>query len=183
MTEIDTTQAQVQNQAEMIGEEIQGALERSQAIEDVVTTTLREKRTFNKTVDEWHRELTVRIDPAADPAKVMKYCSQLALSLDTAYKNLSTTKVLYSNYKLSYNSALNDRITAQANNRSRKVVPALETMERVAQGELGDRALTSAQYETFIEFWQNMVFKLKDLVELTKTMAMCNGTRYKVGEY
>jgi len=181
MTEQDTILAQ--NQAEMIGEEILNALDRGAAIEEAVTRTLQEKRTFGKTIREWHKELSVKLDPAADPAKIMLYCSELSKSIDTAYKNLALIKVLYSNYKLSYNTALSDQISAQANNRSRKVVPALETMERVAQGHLGDRALTAAQYETFIEFWQNMVFKLKDLIDVVKTMAMSNGTRYRIGEY
>lgn len=176
-------QVQVQNQAEIIEEEIQEAIEKSTAIEESVAQTLRSRRTFGKTIDEWHKQLTVRIDPTADPAKVMLYCSQLALNIDIAYKNLSKIKILYSNYKMSYNTILNHKIFAQANNRGRKVVPALETMERVAQCELGERALTAAQYEAFIEFWQNMVFKLKDLIDITKTVGMSNGTRYKIGEY
>lgn len=148
-----------------------------------MTSLIKDKKTFGKSIDEWHRVLTVKVDPSADPAKVNLYCSELALNIDTAYRNLSTTKYLYSLYKMSYDNAINDKVAAQALNKSRKVIPSADTLVRVAESQLGDRVIVAAQYEAAIEFWQNMVYKLKDLIDLVKTVGMSNGTRFKIGEY
>jgi hypothetical protein len=174
---------QMDSQGQIIKEEIEDAMTRVDIIESHVIKTIHTRKTFGKTIDEWHKELSIPIDPAADPAKIKMYCSQLAFNLSLAYRNLSKAKALYSNYKMSYNTAFNDKVATQASNRSRKVVPSADTMTKVAESQLGDRALVVMRYESAIDFWQSMVFKIKDLIDIVKTMGMSNGTLYKVGEY
>lgn len=156
-------------------------MERASHIEESISDLLNNKRTFGKTVDEWHRDLSLAIDPSADPAKVNLYCSQLGERLNLAYKNLDKTKMLYFLFRLSYDRARDNKITQQALSKGRKVMPALESMEKVAESQLGDRTLTSKQYEAMISFWQSMVFRLKDNIELIKIMGASNGTRAKIG--
>lgn len=180
MTEVQVEQTR--NQAEIIKEEIEGLLETANTIEDAVVQTANETVSFNKTLEEWDRELRVSIDPAADPARIKLYCSQLSLALDTAYRNLNRTKVLAFNYGLSYNKAFNEKVTAQALNRSRKVAPAMETMERVAENQLPERVLTKKKFDMMIEYWESMVWKIKDQINIVNIMSMANGTMYKVGE-
>lgn len=181
MTEMEAIQSE--NQARIIREEIQDSLEKVNDIQSEILPLISTARTFGKTIAEWEKEFTLPISADADPQRVKYYCSVLSQHLEVAYRNLRKIKVLYSNYKLSYNSALNDKVAVQANNRGRKVAPALETMTRVAESQLGDRALVEIQYKCMIDFWQNMVFKVKDQVDIVKTIGMSNGTSYKIGEF
>ena len=181
MTEV--REEQLQNQAELIKEEILQGLDATQTIEESVMETVSTARTFGKTVDEWYKEMSVPLDPSADPAKIKLYCSQLGNHLDTAYKNLAKAKLVDFNYKLSYNIAFNEKLAAQALNKSRKVAPAIETMSKVAESQLPERAITAKRCEMAIEFWQDMVWKLKNKVSIVNTMSMANGTMGKVGEF
>ena len=174
---------QVENQAAIIKEEIETLIDTSNTIEDAVIQTAHETQSFGKTLDQWHKELSIRLDPSADPAKVKLYCSQLGNSLDIAYRNLSKAKVIAFNYNLSYNKAFNEKITVQALNKSRKVAPAIETMTRVAENQLPERTLTLKKLEMTIDFWEGMVWKIKDQVNIVNTISMANGTLLKVGEY
>jgi hypothetical protein len=136
-----------------------------------------------KTLEQWHNDLSIKIDPSADPARVKYYCSQLSLHIDTAYRNLAKAKQAYAKYKLSYLPHFSGSITKQATHKGRKVAPAMETMMRVTENELGDRSLVITEYEALIDFWMDMVFKLKNQLDLVKTISISNGTQYKVGEY
>lgn len=175
-------EAQIENQANLVKEEIVNALHSMEAIKEKVAEIALKRRTFGKTVDEWNDILTIKIDAQADPARVKYYLSQLAYNLDTAYRNLTKIKVMHSQYKLSYMPAISMEVSAQANHKGRKVAPALDTMLQVAQNNLGDRALTSIEFETFIEFWTDMVWKIKNQIDIVKTISITNGTMYKVGE-
>lgn len=177
------TQQQIENQAGVIKEEIEALLGTTAAIEESVMVTARETQTFGKTIDEWHKELSIQIDPSADPAKVKIYCSQLSRALDTAYRNQSRAKVLAFNYNLSYNKAFNEKVTAQALSKTRKVAPAMDTMTRVAEAQLPERVITKKKFEMVIEFWEGMIWKIKDQINLVNTISMANGTLLKVGEY
>lgn len=179
MTNLD---AQIENQAELVKEEITAALHSMEAIKERVADIALKRKTFGKTVDEWNNELTISIDAQADPARVKHYLSQLAYRLDIAYRNLTKIKIMHSQYKLSYLPAVSMQVTAQANHKARKVSPALDTMLQVAQNNLGDRALTSVEFEAFTEFWTDMIWKIKNQIDIVKTISINNGTMYKVGE-
>jgi len=181
MTEIQ--QEQINNQAEIIKEEIETLLDTAETIESNVIKTANEMQSFGKTLNQWYKELTHPIDPSADPAKVKLYCSQLSRSLDIAYKNLSKAKVIAFNYKLSYNKAFNEKITAQTLSKSRKVAPAIETMTRVAENQMPERTITLKKLDMVIDFWEGMVWKIKDQINIVNTISMANGTLLKVGEY
>jgi hypothetical protein len=180
MTDILT--AQIQNQAELIKEEVLTSIRSLDAIKEKIGEISITRRTFGKTVDEWNTELSVQVDPQADPARTKYYLSRLSGSLDTAYRNLTRTKIMYSQYKLSYIPALSNEISLQANHKGRKVVPAMETMSRVAENSLGDRSVAVIEFETFIDFWTDMVWKIRNQVDIVKTICMSNGTMYRVGE-
>lgn len=158
-------------------------METSGTIESSVLETANSLYTFGKTYERWFKELTVPLDPAADPAKVKLYCSQLGNNLDTAYRNLSKSKLIAFNYKLSYNGAFNDKVAAQALNRTRKVAPAIETMTKVAESQLPDRTVTLKRLEHAVEFWESMVWRIKDQIGIVKTIGMTNGTMANVGEF
>lgn len=158
-------------------------LDTSETIEESVIQTSNEMRTFGKTPDQWHQELTIPFDPAADPAKIKLYCSKLGNNLNQAYRNLSKAKVIAFNYGLSYNKAFNESISAQALNRSRKVAPAMETMTAVAESSMPERVIMAKKCKLAIEFWEGMVWKIKDQISIVNTMSMANGTMYKVGEF
>lgn len=180
MTDMEVTQAE--NQAELIKEEIISTLQNMEAIKEKVAGIASKRKTFGKTVDEWNDELTIPIDAQADPARVKFYLSRLAHNLDTAYKNLTKIKIMYSQYKLSYEPAVACEVSTQANHKGRKVAPSLDTMMKVAQNNLGDRSVTALEYETFIEFWTDMTWKIKNQVDIVKSISITNGTMYKVGE-
>lgn len=173
---------QNKNQAELIKEEIDALLDSSSTIEEAVIETANLAQSWGKTLEEWYKILTVPLDPSADPARVKVYCSQLSAALDTAYKHLNKTKVLAFNYGLSYNKAFNEKIAAQALNRSRKVAPAIETMTAVAESQLSERVLTQKRLQMMIDFWESMVWKIKDQIHIVNIISMSNGTLYKVGE-
>lgn len=178
-----TQEEMVQNQAEVIKEEIQTLLDTAMTIESEVVQTATETRSWGKTLIEWHREMSVPLDPSADPAKVKLYLSQLANHLNTSYDKLSRTKTVAFNYGLSYNKAFNEKIVAQALNRSRKVAPAIETMSKVAEGQLPERTLLHKKLAMDIDFWEQMIWKLKDQIGIVKTISMANGTMANVGEF
>lgn len=181
MTEIE--EEQIQNQADVIKEEIQTLLDTSMTIEGKVVQTAAETRSWGKSLDEWHKDLTVPLDPSADPGKIKMYCSRLGNNLDIAYRNLSKTKTVAFNYGLSYNRALNEKITEQALNRGRKVAPAIETMTRVAEHKLPERVLVHQKLAMDMDFWEQMIWKIKDQIGIVKTMGMSNGTMSNVGEF
>lgn len=173
----------IQNQAEVIKEEIEELLELSGTIETSILQTVNAATSFGKTYDSWFKELTVPIDPSADPAKIKLYCSQLSRSIDVAYRNHSKSKTLAFNYKLSYNGAFNDKVAVQALNRARKVSPTIETMSKVAESQLPERTVTLKRLEHAVEFWGDMLWRLKDQIGLVNTISMANGTMAKVGEF
>lgn len=181
MTEMQSLQ--IENQAGIIKEEIQNLLDTSATIERAVIETANETQSFGQSLDTWHKELSIKTDPSADPAKVKLYCSQLANNLDLSYRNLSKAKVIAFNYNLSYNKVFNEKITVQALNKGRKVAPAMDTMTRVAESQLPERAITQKKLEMVIDFWEGMVWKIKDQVNIVKIISMANGTLLKVGEY
>ena len=90
---------------------------------------------------------------------------------------------MYAKYKLSYFPHYNAIVHKQATHKGRKVAPSMDTMAKVAESELGDRALAVIEFEALIDFWLDLVFKLKTQVELVRTISISNGTQYKVGEY
>ena len=175
-------EAQIENQANLVKEEIITALNSMESIKEKVSEVTVKRKTFGKTIEEWGDTLTIKIAPDADPARVKYYLSQLAHSLDITYRNLSKIKLMHSQYKLSYMPALAMEVSTQANHKGRKVSPALDTMLHVAQNNLGDRALTALEFEAFTEFWTDMVWKIKNQIDIVKTISMANGTMYKVGE-
>ncbi len=177
------TQASTENQAQVIKEEIEGLLETSRTIEESVIQASNSIMSFGKSLDDWHRELTIVLDPTADPAKVKMYASQLSNNLDTAYRNLSKAKAIAFSHNLSYNSAFNEKIAAQALSRNRKVAPAMDTMTRVAENQLPERVLVHKRAEMTVEFWESMLWKIKDKINVVNIMSMSNGTLYKVGEF
>lgn len=174
---------QVQNQAELIKEEIETLLETSMTIENEVIQAASEMQSWGRTLDQWHKDLTITIDPSADPAKIKLYCSQMSNNLDIAYRNLSKTKGVAFSYGLSYNRALNEKITVQALNRGRKVAPAIETMTRVAENQLPEMSLVQKRCEMAVQFWEQMIWKIKDKISTINTMSMANGTLARVGEF
>ena len=174
---------QRRQQAELIAAEVEANLLSMNEIKNKIADIANKRKTFGKSMEEWFQILNVKIDPSADPAKVKYYAAQIANNLSVAYDNLARIKVMYAQYKLSYLPALSQKVTYQTNHRGRKVPPALETMIKVSENELGDRSLLPVEFEAYIDFWQDMVYKLKDTANQLKTITVSNGTLYRVGEF
>jgi hypothetical protein len=177
------TEELINQQAQIVSDEIDASLNSIGAIKVGTYRKAIECAIFGKTLDQWHDQLSVKIDPGADPARVKYYCSQLAMHIDTAYRNLAKAKQAYAKYKLSYLPNLNAGISKQATHKGRKVAPAMETMLKVVENDLGDRSLVITEYEALVDFWLDMVFKLQRQTDLVKTISIANGTLNKVGEY
>lgn len=175
-------EAAIENQAELIKEEITNALHSMEVIKQKVAEVSTTRRTFGKTIAEWNQELALPIAHDADPGRVKYYLSRLSHNLDIAYNNLSKIKLMYYNYKLSYAPALSNEIAGQANHKGRKVAPALDTMSHVAANQLGDRSTVAIEFEAFIGYWQDTVWRIKDQVSIVKMIGMTNGTMAKIGE-
>ena len=182
MTEDILEQQRVQ-QAQLIAEEIDESLKSLAYIKISAHNKALESKIFGKTLDEWQKQLSIKIDPGADPSKIKYYASELSNALEIAYGNLNKSKAMYQKYKLSYLPNVDASISKQATSKVRKVPPKLDTMEAVARNELGDRAIAVLEFENLIEFWQSMIFKLKDQINLVTIANIANGTLNKIGSF
>jgi len=168
-----------QNEAEVIATSVKDTLDSLDLIHGEIALIAENRRLFGKTAREWLEWFNVEISVNPDPLEVQGYCSLIAQRLNVAYKNKAKTMVHYASFKASYEEEKAKEISRIANRKDRKVLPSADTLELAAESQMGNRKIMADQYQLYIDFWQNIIYKLKDTLELVRISAMSNGTLYK----
>lgn len=169
-----------ENQAEMISQEVQVLSYELEQIEDTIQNWSATQKYAGKTVDEWTEYFSIPMNPNATPMETKQYAVMLNERIDEAERNRGKVLRIISEYKAKYMQAKGDIIEAHANNRSRKTIPAADTLEKIAEAELGIKTSFVLKLENELNFWQNMIFKLKDTLKIIQLMTMSNGTLAKI---
>lgn len=167
------------NEAEVIAEEVQAALESVDLIALEIAKIADQKRLYGRTAKEWLEYFEIQLHPQPDPLQIQGYCSLLNERLQLAYKYKLRTMQHFATYKASYEEEKAKEISRIANRKDRKVMPAADTLVLTAEAQLGNRKIMADQFQLYIDFWQNIIYKLKDTLELIRIAGMSNGTLYK----
>lgn len=177
MTEVD--EKLQENEALIISEEVKSALGSIDLIYSEVEKIAENRMLYGRTAKQWLEWFNVEIHPTPDPLQIQSYCATLSERLNWAYKLKLKTINHYGTYKASYEEEKAKEISRIANRKDRKVLPSADTLELAAESQMGNRKIMADQYELYIDFWQNIIYKLKDTLELVRISAMSNGTLYK----
>lgn len=167
------------NEADIIAEEVQQALESVDLIYSEVEKIANNRMLYGRTAAQWIEWFQIDIHPQPDPLQIQGYCALLNERLQKAYGFKSKTLNHFATYKASYEEEKAKEISRIANRKDRKVMPASDTLELVAESQMGNRKIMHDQFQLYIDFWQNIIYKLKDQLELVKIAGMSNGTLYK----
>lgn len=168
-----------ENEADLIAEEVREALGSVDLIHTQIEQIAENRILYGRTARQWIEWFNIEIHSQPDPLEIQRYCSTIAERLNMAYKNKARTLNHFATYKASYEEERAKEISRIANKKSSKVVPAASTLELVADSQMGNRKIMHDQYQLYIDFWQNIIYKLKDTLELVRISAMSNGTLYK----
>lgn len=169
-----------ENQADLIMDEVKKVSFELDLIDERVETFTATKRYYGRTIEEWANHFTVHMDMNATPIQVKAYATQLSAHLDEAYRNKAKTARKLAEYKAQYDVEKANLIEQHATNRTRKTIPAAETLDKVADSQLGVRKSMISQYENALNFWQDMIFKLHANLKVVNMLAMSNGTLAKI---
>ncbi len=134
---------------------------------------------LGKTLDYWNEYFTIRIVYPSTPQDVMRYSADWVEKNDTAYRGRAKLQQQMKIYLMSYSQKMGNEISKHALNKSRKVMPAADTLREVAQSQMGIRYDILTQYEKEIEFFSEMIYKLKDTLKTINILGMSNGTQLK----
>jgi hypothetical protein len=168
-----------ENEAEVIAEEVLAALQSVDLIALEIAKIADSKRLYGRTAKEWLEYFDLEIHPQPDPLQIQGYCSLINERLQLAYKYKLRTMQHFATYKASYEEEKAKEIARIANRKDRKVMPAADTLVLAAEAQLGNRKIMHDQFQLYIDFWQNIIYKLKDTLELVRIAGMSNGTLYK----
>lgn len=168
-----------ENEAQVIAEEVQAALQSVDLIALEVAKIADNKRLYGRTAKEWLEYFNIEIHPQPDPLQIQGYCALLNERLQLAYKYKLRTMQHFATYKASYEEEKAKEISRIANRKDRKVMPAADTLVLAAESQMGNRKIMHDQFQLYIDFWQNIIYKLKDTLELIRIAGMSNGTLYK----
>lgn len=168
-----------ENESLLIAEEVNQALQSVDLIYLEVEKIANNRVLYGKTANQWLEWFNIEMHPNPDPLQIQGYCSLLNERLQQAYKFKTRTMNHFATYKASYEEERAKEISRHALNKSRKVMPSSDTLELVAESQMGNRKIMHDQYQLYIDFWQNIIYKLKDTLELVRISAMSNGTLYK----
>lgn len=168
-----------QNEAEVIAEEVRQALGSVDLIYCEVEKIANNRMLYGRTAAQWLEWFQIEMHPQPDPLQIQGYCALINERLQKAYSFKSKTLNHFATYKASYEEEKNKEISRIANRKDRKVMPASDTLELVAESQMGNRKIMHDQFQLYIDFWQNIIYKLKDTLELVRISAMSNGTLYK----
>ena len=171
-----------QDLPEEIQREIQRSIDNLSIASILVAKIAAKRKYFGKTLDEWDEQLSISINPDCNSNQIINYCSQLNTNLGTIYSHLSRSKKMYSDYKLSYIPAYAEGLKNEVSKYAikDKRPPALDSLKAINEAKLSDRALMSVEFESLIEFWQDMLYKVRNQIDLIKIVGMANGTRARI---
>ena len=168
-----------ENQAEIIAEEVREALGSVDLIYSEIEKIANNRMLYGKTAAQWIEWFQIEIHPQPDPIEIQGYCALINERLQKAYSFKNKTLNHFATYKASYEEEKAKEISRIANRKDRKVVPSADTLALVAESQMGNRKIMHDQFQLYIDFWQNIIYKLKDQLELVKIAGMSNGTLYK----
>lgn len=169
-----------ENQAELIGNEVKQLSYELDELEYRIDQWASQQRYGDKTVDEWSNYMNIEINPNATPVEIKQYAAWLSERMDTAYREKGKVHKKLGEYKAKFEQAKGEIIEGHANNRTRKTIPAAETLVKVAEAELGVRTSMCIRLENELNFWQDVIFKLHSNIKLINIMSMSNGTLVKL---
>jgi hypothetical protein len=170
---------EIKNVAALVYEEAKTKHEDIDLIRYKVEQATKSRMLSGKSFEEWLNFFTINVRYPSSPADVMRYCSEFVEKSDWAYKMKARFEREKSTYLMSYDQKHNQEISKHALNKSRKTMPAAETLREVAKSQMGIRYDILVQYENDIAFFQSMIYKLKDTMGSINTLAMSNGTQLK----
>lgn len=163
----------------IIKEQAESVFEEADMIEFRVNEVARGKRVLGKTVDEWINHFDIKVSRQADPAQVSQVCSDIISKLHDAYGAKGKLESSLVAYKMGYQGQWDGKFLRHALNKGRKTIPKKESLDAIADAEMGAMSLVLMRYEKSIAFFQSMIYKLNTTLESVKTIAMSNGTLRK----
>ena len=169
-----------ENQAILVEQEIQKINYEMHQIEEVVNDLSSNSVYFGKTMPEWADYFSIEFSPNATPQDIKTYASMMNERTNVAFKNRILALRKKSEYEKYYTEQKNKLIEAQVNNRSRKTVPAAETLDKAAESQLGTHTVMLQKFQNGVDFWQSVIYKLKDNFNLLNLLAMSNGTLARI---
>lgn len=182
MIEMNTEIAETQ--AELLLNEVKQVSFELSVIDEKVGDFADRQLYYGKTVEQWSSWFSLSLNMNATPLDVKSYAVQLSERMDMAYRNKGRTSRKYSEFKAKYELDKSNIIERHASNKSRKTMPAADTLEKVATSEMGIQASLCLQYENALNFWQDVIYKLHSVLKLVNILAMSNGTMAKIeGNY
>jgi hypothetical protein len=167
------------NLSEIVAEEIKTKHEDIDLIKHKIERAALPVRVLGRTLEEWLDELKIDVRYPSTPHDVMRYCAEFSEKSDKAYRAQARLRHQMKTYLMSYDQRHNQEISKHALNKSRKIMPAAETLREVAKSQMGIRYDILVQYEKDIEFFQSMIYKLNNTLTSIRTLGMSNGTQLK----
>jgi uncharacterized coiled-coil DUF342 family protein len=169
-----------ENQAEVISNEVKQLSYEMDEVEHRLDQWAYHQRYGEKTVEEWSNYFNVEINPNATPVEIKNYAAKFSERMDTAYREKGKVHKKLGEYKAKFEEAKGQIIEGHATNRTRKTIPAADTLVKVAEAELGIRTSFCIRLENELNFWQDVIFKLHSNIKLINIMSMSNGTLVKL---
>ena len=170
----------IDNNAKMVQEEIVSINYEIDSLQDGVAEISRTSVYFGKTVDQWSNYFQIPISGSADPVMIKDYIEKLNERFDKAYRYKAKVSMMYRDFKNLHEQKKMNLVEKHAMNKSRKTMPAAETLDKVADSQLGIYTVTCHKYENSIAFWQDVIYKLRNNLEMLQIMSMNNGTMAKI---
>jgi hypothetical protein len=166
----------IENDANLVKEQVDSIIYASEVVLTKLAEIERNRTYFGKTIQAWCEYFDVQIDETADPIRLKQYAAQINERLNKAYLYKSKTKRFLTDYLSGYDKQKNELIESHATNRTRKTIPAADTLEKVAASQMGDKTVIITQLQNSVDFWQDMIYKLNKTMDLIRIMSMSNGT-------
>jgi len=170
----------VDREARTVETEIIDALDSVETIMEKVGAISNRRTLRGKTIEDWDKVFEITIDPQADPALVNIVLSKLCSHMELVSKHRGNAGWEHMVFMAYYGNKQRQNIEHEANRKGKRT-PSLDTMERLAEAALGDKALVRDYYEFEIDFWDSKMKKLITQLDLVKTYAISNGTKTKIG--
>lgn len=166
----------IENDADLVREQVENIIYASEVVQAKLTEIERNRTYFGKTIEGWSTYFNIQIEETADPVRIKMYCAQINERLNMAYLYKSKTKRFLTDFMCGYDKQKNELIESHATNRTRKTLPAADTLDKIAASQMGDKTVVITQLQNSVDFWQDMIYKLNKTMDLIKIMSMSNGT-------
>jgi len=173
--------AACQQDSRRIGAEIETTLEEIDSVREEIEKLSSIRFIREKTIEQWSEEFSVDFNRQATPVHVNMILEKLAANLDKANKFCNQAKHEKAIFKTFFSKEKRSKIGMEAARKGRKT-PSLETMTTLAESALGNKTLVKEYYDFEVDFWERMIWKIRNQIEIANILTMSNGTKYKIGE-